>query len=193
MTVSLQYIIIYISITFWLFPAIRQYRTELFWYFLVLAIADPITLLFSYLTIMRSYNSHIIFAYIFLLSLYGFYKKRLSIRIILLVSFVLLITSLFSSATSQVEIITLFHIMIFLFFIMRSIYFISENNRINMFHFFLILYETSVILKLLAVLTDAKTGAAFFNATTVFQILIAIFFTIFRENDSRLFIDLKKV
>lgn len=178
---------------FWIFPAVKQYRTELFWYFLALAASDPISFIFYYAKILGLYKGYNIFAFLTLLSLYGFYRKKTFVRIILLVSFILLILSLLSSVSTQQKTIVLLHVIIFLFFVVKSTKFIADSGKVNIFHIFLMLYETSIILKTLAVLTNSNNGVTFFYATSSFEILIAIFFSMFKENDSRLLIELKSI
>jgi len=57
----------------------------------------------------------------------------------------------------------------------------------------LILYQATSILKMLSVVENFSSGIYYFAITIIFQILIAIFFTIFREDDKRLHLDLKKI
>lgn len=44
MFMDLRYTIPYLSTFVWIFPALRQYRTNLFFFFLILALTDPIVL-----------------------------------------------------------------------------------------------------------------------------------------------------
>lgn len=189
----ISYTIVFLSMFFWIFSAVKQYRTELFWYFLALAASDPISLIFYYAKILGLYKGYNIFAFLTLLSLYGFFHKKTFVRIILLASFILLILSLLSSVSTQHITIVLLHIMIFLFFVVKSTKFIADSGKLNIFHIFLILYETTIILKMLAQSTYSNNGVTFFYATSAFEILIAIFFSMFKENDSRLLVGLKGI
>ncbi|MEW6702694.1 MAG: hypothetical protein AB1298_08230 [Bacteroidota bacterium] len=76
-------------------------------------------------------------------------------------------------------------------FAVKAVRYVALSSMINFFHVVLVFYETSAIMKILAVITDAQTGAAYFYITTIFQMLIGIFFSIFREENSKLLIGLK--
>jgi len=63
---------------FWLFPAVRQYRSQLFWYFFVLAFFEPASYLVYFIT--GYYQLKIIFALLLLYSvLFSFLKRRIFI------------------------------------------------------------------------------------------------------------------
>ena len=189
---SLQFIIVYLSILFWIFPAIRQYKTEMFWYFLVLALSDPIGLI---LIAFRTNNPHttLIISFILLFVVIWSLLKKSSTKAVLFVVSTLFIVSFFVPRIFSTYLALLFHIIIIFYFIQRSLSFITRTNKVNIFHLFLLLEEISIVLKVLAVLNGAKMGITFFLVTNLFEILIAIFFTIFKENDNRLFIDLKNI
>lgn len=190
---EIAYIIFWFSVFFWIFPAIRHYKTELFWYFLTLALSDPLAHILKNTTIFRIYDVHLIFVFLASLSLYWLILKKKYVRIILTCAFLLVLGSFFSTSNFSYKIIALIHLLILVFFLMRSIHFIAENSKLNIFHLFLLLYETSIILKILALLTQADTGIIFFYATSIFQILLAIFFGMFKEENSRLLIDLRTI
>ena len=190
---TVDYTIIALTVLFWIFPAIRQYKTELFCYFFILAVEDPLTMSLSLAKIFAPYNSYMIGAFILILALFWNYRKNRYTKVILAVFFLLICTAIGASMKIHYGILILFHLTILLFFLRRSIYFIAESGKANLFHLFLLLYETTIMLKMLVMLTEANAGLAFFHITTIFEILIAIFFSIFKENDSRLFINLKNV
>ena len=187
------YIIMLLSMFFWLFPPIRQFKTELFWYFFILAISDPISVGLVMAGILSQLIGYAIAGFLLVFSLYGSYYKNWHVRSILLVLLIALIPVFFTSMNYHYGIIITLHIVILFFFLRRSIYFIAVHSKLNIFNIMLVLYELSILLKVVTLLANAKTGVAFFYITDIFQILIAIFFSIFKENDSRLFINLKNV
>jgi hypothetical protein len=69
--------------------------------------------------------------------------------------------------------------------------FTAISGKVNIFHLFLLLEEISIILKTSAVLISFKTGIIYLAVTSAFEILIAIFFTLYREDNSKLHIDLR--
>jgi len=190
---TIEFIIICLSMFFWIFPAAKQYRTQLFWYFLVFALMDPVTMIIGSTIKTSSPQMTMVLSFILLLSVMSSLINKYSTRVLLLAASSLLLFSFFSSRIFATNLMILFHLTIIYFFIRRTFYFIANNGAVNIFHVFLLLEEISIVLKILAVLTEAKTGIAYFYATSFFQVLIAIFFTIFKEDDNKLFIDLKNV
>ena len=184
-----------LSSIFWIFAAIRQYKSELFWYFFVLAISDPIV--FSLWLWLHKFigPGHVypILLFFLLLSLYWSDRKNWHVRMMLLALILIHIITFSSSEKVHNVVMILFHLPILSIFLKRSIYFIAENGKANLFHLFLLLYETTIILKMLVMLTEANSSLVLFYVTSLFEILIAVFFSIFKENDSRLFINLKNV
>lgn len=189
---TLQYIAAYLSILFWIFPAVRQYKTELFWYFLVFALSDPIRLILIILKT-NTPNATLILTFILLFSVMWPLLKKSSTKAVLFVVSTLFIYSFFTSRIFSINLALLFRTIIIFYFVQRSLTFITKTYKVNIFHLFLLLEEISFVLKVLAVLFDVKTGLFFFTATNLFQILIAIFFTLYKEDDNKLFISLRNV
>lgn len=192
MNMSIQFIILYLSMFFWIFPAVRQYKTEMFWYFLVLALSDPISLILRALRINYPHTTLILYFALLLTVMLPLFKRP-STKAVLFIILTLSIYSFFDSVMFTANVKLLIHVIIIFYFSQRSLLFIKQTDKVNIFHLFLLLEEISIVLKVLAALDGTKTGLAFFVVTNGFQILIAIFFTIFKENDNRLFIDLKNI
>ena len=83
------------------------------------------------------------------------------------------------------------HLLIFIKFFKIGIVNLHKYNSINIFQLALIFYELSVVVNQLVLLNNYDIKVVFFYTTLFFQILIAIFFTIFKENNPRLNISLK--
>lgn len=205
---DISFIIMFVAAFFWLFPAIRQYKTELFLYFFILALSDPIVFALFYIKpllgsytnyILTVYQAQAILTFILLPSLYRFPQENKLDKTIIFILFLFLVALFFTPASQKIyySLITLFHFMIFLFFAKRSVYFIAETSKVNIFHIILLLYDASIILKIISILSDVKfeggSGQVFFFVTDIFQMFIAVFFTIFKENNNKLWIDLKKI
>jgi hypothetical protein len=183
------FVITSLSMFFWIFPAVKQYRTELFWYFLVYALMDPFTIIiFSFIK-----HSRIDFFLTFLLMLSILWpvRNKKSIKILIAIVLLLSLFSFFRDNIFRSNLIITIHVIITYYFIKRTFTFIANSGKINIFHLFLLLEEISIILKILATLISVKTGPVYFVSTSAFQILIAIFFTIYREDNSKLHIDLR--
>lgn len=85
----------------------------------------------------------------------------------------------------------LIHVIITYFFIKRTFTFTANSGRVNIFHLILLLEEISIILKTFTIVISLKPGMSYFIATNAFEILIAIFFTLYKEENEKLFIDLR--
>lgn len=182
----------YISLIIWLFPPIRQFRTKFFLIFLVLAVADPISLalvIFFKINIGPIYAliASTIIAFLVLFKLSNAGSKRFYI-IIYLVCFVLPLLSV--NFKYYYASFTILHIIIFY---QVLIIFIKENvelKAINIFLSVFLLYELTNIFKV-GNLTFGITNAIEYHIiTTIFQVTIGLYFSIFREDSPRNFIKL---
>ncbi len=177
-------ILYFTSIIVWLIPPIRQFRGNLFWYFLILAVSDPISL------VLKSFSldniSPIIFmgiSFLLIVSLLG--KENLRKYRILLVSILLLI--LFVSSFQfdykfYFTFIILINFFIFFIFLKEFIVRYVSASHISVFYIFLLLYMLTVILKFFNMLMSFADATAFFFLTSIAQIIFGLYFSIFRED-----------
>ncbi len=69
---------------------------------------------------------------------------------------------------------------------------VSQKQVINFFYLVLAFYEFTVLLKFLNFLIELKVEAeTYFYITTGFELLVGIFFTMFREDSQKLAYKLK--
>ncbi|MCH7826711.1 MAG: hypothetical protein IIC75_01855 [Bacteroidetes bacterium] len=181
---SIAYIIFYTSIVVWLLPPIRQYKGKLFLYFLLLAIADPLSrfLSISFSTNAYQVHSFISFALILTVLVNKISKKNIAL---ILTGFIL---TLFIIITQNRNIIILYlivlHLIILWNFLKETLISFSKNNFLILGWVVLILYEISIVLKFLVYIEATQVSSIYFYLTSGFQILIAIFFTIYKVEDS---------
>jgi len=185
-------IIVFISIVFWLLPPLKQYKNRFFLFFVVLALTDPLGIVLGKIFLFIPYllyNLSGIVAYFVLFDLKKFNKRNVLIFVILIA-----LAGLSSNSPSKYTFyfIIFINFLILVKFLKIALIFVVENSLVNIFHMVLILYQTTSILKMLSVVENFSSGIYYFAITNIFQILIAIFFTIFREDDKRLHLDLKK-
>jgi len=175
-------IIVYISTFFWLFPPFRQYKGRFFYYFLILALSDPLAIInYSFIGIPH----HFIHSLAGLLLLYsfdsiGYLKKYLAANIIFILAFFLFLFLL----DNLLYLILALHLLILYRFLRLSVLNTFIKNELNIFLFLLVFYEISVIVNLIVFISKSNLGVVFYYLTLSFQILVAIFFTIFREDSS---------
>lgn len=180
-----------ISIFFWLLPPIRQFKGRFFYYFLVMALSDPINIFCFQVLKTPQYLIHsvaglfLIFSLIFLSDgvrkrlfiisalVFGFF-----IGMILLPDFVYLLLSM--------------HIVIFLILIKIAVMPVYQKNIVNIFYFALLFYELSLVLNISLILGSGDIRIILYFSTLSFQILMAIFFTIFTEKSEILIRHLKE-
>ena len=184
-------IILFSSIFFWIFPAIRQIKGNYALYFVILALSDPI--------IFPSYKFlHIIPVYtalpLSLLTVFAIKKNDLTkngnIKLLIVLAVVALIGLIFFSSELKFA-ITLAHLYIILVLLDRTLTAINEKSTINLFHLMLILYESTIVLKYIATMTEFNKGMVYFYLTSAFEALIAIFFTIFKEDSPKIAFPIK--
>ncbi len=180
---DIRYIIVYSSIVVWLLPPFRQYRGNYFSFFLVLGLEGLSTILFSYLhiSLLKVYN---IMNIIVLFSLINFtsikkywYLFFLSLAIILLINHT-------SDNKLIVFTIILTHLIIFYIFLKDTAINYNKNGSLSIGYFIILLYEITAILKFCLALSNIRTGIIFFYLTTAFESFIAIFFTIYKLEES---------
>ncbi len=173
----------------WIFPFVRQYKTDLFWYFFALGLADPISFI-SY-SVNPKIPGYVITNLFLLFSLV--YKTKNKRDIIAFIIFSLIILAIhFANPRSPypLKVILIHSVIIYLFF-KRAITFTAEKKKINLFQIFLLLEEISMITKVIYSLFDVPGASAFFLATNIFEYLFAIFFSFYREDDERIQIKLR--
>jgi hypothetical protein len=177
----------YFSIVLWLIPPIRQYKTNYFFFFLILALIDPIVMLYSKIT---PYNVPLSF-YIFtnsLLFISIIDKDSLKRNWFLIISGLIVLTGLvifanFSNNQSFIILIAI-QFLILSTILKKFIVNFALNKTVNLFQLVLIFYLLTIITKFLNLLTSFADATAFFIITTIAQIIFGFYFSIVRENNA---------
>jgi hypothetical protein len=183
-------IIGYISSVVWIFPIFRQYNTRIFYFFLVLGLSDPINLLCVLVFNFKTGLIHSIAALLLFYSLNLRYQKKIKISYTDLLVAVLFLTSIVFLSDLFYLVIAI-HILIFARLVQIVIMPLHQKSELNIFYLILIFYEITVITKLSIYLSETYSGILFTYITLAFEVLIAIFFTVFKENNPRLTLKLK--
>ena len=178
-----------ISIVIWLFPLIKQYKTEYFYFFLVLAIADP--LMFAIVLIWKITAQ--ITAPFFLLILSGSLrpKKLLWLPFALIFLFIFV---WFIKESNNALLLTgsIGHLIIFMMIISRLIDQLNKRQLLSGFLVLLSIYELINVLKVLIMVTDLLHGITQFYIASFFQILFGLLFSFISVKSSRFDIKLVK-
>ena len=183
-------IITYASIIIWLLPAIRQYKGKYFYYFLILALSDPVDIFCGNVLNLPNYIIHSIAAILLYYSIGTSTQSFLKYWKFNLLFIVVFLFTLFT-VPNLLFLILILHILILSKFIKQSVILLHQSGELNYFLLVLIFYEITALLKVIVFISGTDTGIMFFYFTVSFQILVALFFTIFREDSSILTLKLK--
>jgi len=189
--ITVLYVILYTSIVTWAFPPFRQHKTKYFYFFLILALSDPIHItLGRLLGVNRSYY-YLSVTLLLVLSLIEFKVKK---QILLGSFFVLIIifTSLMGDTKVGYAVFVACQVVILIFFLRDLFIDIRENENINLFYIVMILYIVSIIIKMVFYIVYQSTGYLYLFITNIFQLLIGIYFICYNVNNSRRILLFKK-
>lgn len=182
-------IILYTSIVFWLIPPFRQFNGKYFYFFLILALNDPIALLFQ--TIKLPTNFITISSVILLAISIMSFKLSKQTWLLLFPSLILISYGIgLLSFYVQLWILLFGHFFILLYILRTATLNIFKTSTLNFFYFGIVFLEVTYITRLIAVLSDMNSGVIFYILTGFFQILIALFFSFFREDSKSIQINL---
>ena len=179
----------YITLFVWIAPAIKNYKTDLFVFFILLAVHDPISYLFKLLIFPRVDISYTIFiTFLMIFSLLTIRRKQLQIILIITSVLISLITYEFLTINTKMLFVVFQLAFIFLIMLRKFAEDSITNKAYNIFYIIVIFYLLTLILKFLTVFIGSDYAIEYFIITTVFQILFGLFFSIFREDDPRLLV-----
>lgn len=186
----------YISMVIFAIIAIRQFGGNYFYYFLILAIEDPLAHLLIKTIHFPQMKLHVLFSFFVLYSVIKLKEINKSILYFIPLSVVYLIASTYADVSS-VEIknqmrmfIGIMHTIILLVIIKRVIFDIKLKSTLNLFLFALALYESITVFKFIMAVLELYKGFLFFYLALFFQILLALFFIMFRDDNPKLLIKL---
>ena len=192
-----DYIIAYSGVIIWALVPIRQYKNRFFYFFLLLTCADVITLVAR--TVFKSGTNFFIVPFNFLaltaLLDINFIRKHKILLLILLLSICIISIqkTILQIPDYQIMAILMIIINVFILYIFIKELFINSGNKrfINLYLIVLVLYAIMEVTKFLNYLTGFTNGYFYFKATIYIEVLVAIFFVIFKADNKRLFFQLK--
>lgn len=194
---KITYYLGYFSLILWAIAALRQYGTKYFFYFLAWASADiatvPVRLIFHSGTNFF-YAPFSFLALIALLEISFIKKYWIVITIIFLA---ICIISLDNNVTGIPDIqmlgisVSIIHFLILIVFLKELIIPFVKENLVNIFLIALIFYEITIIAKFLDYITGFTNGYFYYIITTSFELILGLFFIIFKSDDKRLIFQLK--
>ena len=171
-------------------PIFRQYKGNFFHYFLILGLADPTAMLCVAVFNIQPILIHSI-AGVFLF--YSIDDVRQNVKRFWLLNLIIVITFTIAllMQLNPLFLVLILHFLILIMFIKKLMLKLHQLGEFNWFYLVLVFYEITVLLKVIVFLSGAEIGILYFYLTLAFQFLVAIFFTIFREENQLLRIRLK--
>lgn len=167
----------------WLLPPFKQYGTEYFYFFVVLAAADPIMVSAYYILRIQP---QIIAPFTLLILIASMRLKKL---LWLPFAFVFLFILIWFSRESKIAlplINSFCHFVVFMMIISRLIDQLSKRQLLSGFLVLLSVYELINVLKTIIVITDILNGLTQFYIASFFQILFGLLFSFISVKSSRL-------
>jgi len=185
--------IAYLSIFVWLLPPFRQKKTFFFYYFLVLGFADILVFFLTKFFRLSSYDFYVIISFCLFIALQRFeYLKQKKILFIGSGLIVILLLFFRIEKNPYILLIAFLHLMIIFRILYLFVMVVAEKQGINFFYLVLAFYEFTILLKFLNFLLEINFEAqAYFYVTTIFELVVGIFYTTFREDSRKLVYQLK--
>ncbi len=171
------------SVVIWVLPPIRQYKNFMFDFFLVLAVIDPITLIYG-LTTRKSLPLWVFTLFIFLLIISVTneeYLKKLKYFLIILPLFLVSLIPFLQTNHYHFIIILENSVLLFIFLKWLIAEFV-ENKKLKFFYLMLIFYIITVILKYFNLLIGFTDASSFFIIASITQIFFGLYFSVVRED-----------
>lgn len=176
-------IIAYLVSAVWFLIPIKQIRTNYFFYFTVYAISSGLSL-FNEILLIHPAKIYLAQGFLLIFSLYDFKKTPHYLFIIVVILTASILLTFIISAEVIIFILIIQHAFIFFLVLKKAILYSTQFEKLNLFHFVILLFEISVITRFLVIIGDIKTGIIYFYLTAAFGILIGIYFLFFNENNS---------
>ena len=182
-------ILLYISIIIWLIPPVRQFRTKYFFFFLILALIDPISFIYRFLIIKTIPFGFYIFAnFLLLISLLDITTIKKNDFLFIAIGLILIGIIIFANFTNNQSLIILlaFQFLILSVILKKFIVNYVFDKKINFFLLVLIFYFLTIITKFFNVLTGFADATAFFLITSIAQVIFGLYFSIVREDKPKI-------
>jgi hypothetical protein len=162
----------------------------MFFFFLILGLSDPLNLFSVSVLQIKPGLIHSVAALLLFYSLNFKDKQKLKISytdilvVVLFLSAVFIFYNLF-------YLTLIIHFLILARFIQIFVIDLHQISELNIFYLVLVFYEISIVINLFVLLGESEKRMFLFFITLTFQFLIAIFFTIYREDNPHLRVKLK--
>jgi hypothetical protein len=189
----------FVDLLIWGIVPARQRRGKYFLFFLILISGEIIATVphFIFTYSIFYYRANFIYIGSAVLRLISIQEKKirkffaLSILAIIIIIVSLEIHGL--TYKQEFAVLSILHFLLLFYFLKDFIVKLVVGKTISVFIFCLIFYEITATSKYFGLITGFANAGSYLIVTTVFEVLIGIFFCIFREDSPRILINLEKL
>lgn len=174
----------------WILPLFRQFKSGIFYYFLILAIEDPLGFILYSLFNIDPVFIHSILAISLYFSIDFNLEELLKNRIANTIIIIGCLIALFTLSNLFI-LILIGHFLVLSKFVKHIILRLHGSGEMNIFYLVMTFYELTILVNIIGIVGGSYIGITLHYTTLAFQILIAIFCTIFRIDNKKLIIKLK--
>jgi hypothetical protein len=188
-------VLFYLLIFIWIIPPIMQYKERYFYFFLLLGLTEIFAVALNWIFNINPKFTYISFSYFLILSLLSKeeikrYWYGLGLIFLLIILFLFNVSGT-KHSTLYYSIFIIFHLLIFLRILLTFIIEIDNENSVKFFLLVFLLYELTIIFKFVNIIAGFVDAYPYFIITSIFEIFIGLFFSIFKEDDTRIILKLK--
>ncbi len=175
-----HHLIMYLSALIWLFPPIKQHKTQYFTFFLILAIFDPILYTMYLIFRLQTLKFYPLITFLIIISLSSIKNKLLW-----LASFVVIIilTYVYQNDTKNLYYLCIILLSVVLFLIINKLMLmIIQHKVLNVFLSLLLVYALINELKFIAIALNLYQGVTSFYLASFTQLFFGISFSFITIN-----------
>jgi hypothetical protein len=181
-----------LSFSVWIIAPIRQIGQKYFIFFLILISGDIITIICRYAFHSRTNVFYIIANLLCLISIQQRKNSNLFKILIFVLAIATFVVEYFNFGyKDEFLLIGFSNFLLFYKFSQQSIIKYTEEKILNIFLGCLAFNELIGVTKFVGFITEASSATIYFEVATTIQVLIGVFFCIYRESDPRLLIKVK--
>lgn len=181
---TFAYIVGYVNTLAFLIIPFRQYKGRYFYYFLVLALGNPLLIFNSMAIHLDSLEIVCILSLLSVISLIQPATLKKSYKLIAAGAILVIGLLYFSDEQESQFISIILHIIILLIFFKEMLLFYKDTLKFRTGHSVLILYEVLLILNFFTFLNNPNTGIYFHYISAAFEVFLALFFIIYKVEES---------
>jgi hypothetical protein len=192
------YIYIFFNFLIWGIVPFRQKGEKYFLFFFILICGEIITIAHFFIRpASLFFTANFFYIFSALLRFISVQEKNISklTTLFILIIAIITVTLEIHGLMYKQEFVLLcfFHFLVLFKFLQNFIIKFALNRTINIFLGCLILYEITATTKYFGLITGFANAGLYLIITTVFEVLVGIFFCLFKESSPRLLINLDKL